>query len=140
MNEFFISVFTRDNITSMPEFPDQEYSSPLTDITITPEEVKKMLDNLNPNKSPGPDGIHPRVVRELSSELAKPLRGIFQLTLETGQLPTEWKLGHVSPIFKRAAKLQPGNYRPVSLTSVACKVMEKIVRDRITKHLKETSY
>ena len=49
MNEFFTSVFTRENITSMPEFPDQEYSSSLTDITITPEEVKKMLDNLNPN-------------------------------------------------------------------------------------------
>ena len=93
MNNFFTSVFTRENITSMPEFPDQEYNSPLTDITITPEEVKKMLDNLNPNKSPGPDGIHPRVLRELSTELAIPPRDIFQLTLETGQLPTEWKLG-----------------------------------------------
>ena len=98
-------------------------------------QYKKMLDNLNPNKSPGPDGIHPRVLRELSTELAIPLRDIFQLTLETGQLPTEWKLGHVSPIFKKGSKLKPGNYRPVSLTSVACKVMEKIVRDRITNHL-----
>ena len=133
MNNFFTSVFTRENITSMPEFP--EYSSPLTDITITPEEVKKMLDNLNPNKLPGPDGIHPRVLRELSTELAIPLRDIFQLTLETGQLPTEWKLGHASPIFKKGSKLKPGNYRPVSITSVACKVMEKIARDRITKHL-----
>ena len=135
MNNFFTSVFTRENITSMPEFPDQEYNSPLTDITITPEEVKKMLDNLNPNKSPGPDGIHPRVLRELSTELAIPLRDIFQLTLETRQLPTEWKLGQVSPIFKKGSKLKPGNYRLVSLTSVACKVMEKIVRDRITNHL-----
>ncbi|MCP4267589.1 MAG: reverse transcriptase family protein, partial [Candidatus Brocadiaceae bacterium] len=51
------------------------------------------------------------------------------------KVPEEWKLANVTPIFKKGCKSQPGNYRPISLTSVVCKLMETIIRDKIVKHL-----
>jgi hypothetical protein len=57
--------------------------------------------------------------------------------LETGEIPQEWRTAKVTPIFKKGAKGDPGNYRPVSLTSVPCKILESIVKDRIMDHLME---
>ena len=60
---------------------------------------------------------------------------IFNRSLEEGEIPKEWREASITPIFKKGSKLEASNYRPVSLTSVCCKVMEGIVRERITSHL-----
>ena len=65
-----------------------------------------------------------------------PLAIIYSKCLEAGEVPPEWKMSNVAPIFKKGSKSAPGNYRPVSLTCVLCKVMEKIICDAIIKHLK----
>ena len=96
--------------------------------------MKNALKNLNPNKSPGPDAIHPRVLRELASELAYPLRLLLEKTLRDGKLPDAWKTAEVRPIFKKGCKTSPGNYRPVSLTS-----FEGFFRDVIYKHMIENN-
>ncbi|RMC08423.1 hypothetical protein DUI87_14667 [Hirundo rustica rustica] len=70
----------------------------------------------------GPDGIHPRVMRELADELAKPLSIIYQESWLTGEVPGNWKLANVTPVYKKGRKEDPGNYRPVSLTSVPDKL------------------
>ena len=97
--------------------------------------MSKRLAALNPNKSPGPDGFHPRILKELAQELAQPLAVIFQKSLHEGVLPVDWKEAQVTPLFKKGEKDVPGNYRPVSLTSVVCKVLESIVRERVMGHL-----
>ena len=79
--------------------------------------------------------MHLRVLRELREVLADPLANLFKLSLDTGILPSEWKLGNVSPIHKNGSRQIPGNYRPVSLNSVVGKVMEQLIRDAVTDHL-----
>ena len=96
--------------------------------------VKQKLKKLEPNKTPGMDGIHPRVLCELKEEVAEPLADFMNKTLKK-KLPQKWKDTMLTPIYKQEAKSTAGNYRPVSLTSVVCKVTESIIRDQVMTHL-----
>jgi len=83
----------------------------------------------------GPDGIHPRVHKELADAIAGPLSIIFQQSCESGEVPVDWKLANVVPIFKKGKKIDRGNYRPVSLTSAPGKIMEKMILEVLEAHL-----
>ena len=109
----------------------------VTDILITPGAIENILKGLNPNKAQGPDGIPPRVLKEISNEISIPLCHLFNRTLEEGKLPDDWKTAEVTAIFKKGSKNDPGNYRPVSLTCVVCKVLETIIRDSIVNHFQD---
>ncbi|TRZ08247.1 hypothetical protein HGM15179_018861, partial [Zosterops borbonicus] len=89
---------------------------------IQEEAVRELLRCLDVHKSTGPDEIHPRAMRELADELAKLLSIIYQQSWLTSEVPDDWKMANVMPIHKRGGKEDPGNYRPVSLTSVPGKV------------------
>ena len=107
-------------------------------ITIDIEEVKKRLQKLNVNKSPGPNGLHPRILREASEQIAAPLAAIYTASINSGTIPDDWKLANVTAIYKNKGKKNvAGNYRPVSLTSIACKLLESIVREQIMDFLKK---
>ena len=93
-----------------------------------------MLNTLKIDKSPGPDELHPRVLKEISSSIT--VYHIFKQSLDKGKLPSDWKTALVSAIFKKGNKSLASNYRPVSLTSVVCKIMEKLVRKPILNHMK----
>ena len=108
-------------------------------MTFTVLDVEKRLIALKPDKSPGPDKIYPRVLRELASQVAYPIYTIFKKSLSDSELPASWKLGHITPIFKRGSKSEASNYRPVSLTSVVCKTLEHLVRADIMKHMWENN-
>ena len=97
--------------------------------------VKKLLEGLKTTTSPGPDGFHPRILKEASFQVAKPLTILFQKSLNTDILPNEWKLGTVVPIFKKGKRQDPGNYHSVSLTAVPCKLIETLIRDCLMTHL-----
>ena len=87
-------------------------------------------------KSVGPDGVHPRLLKELPNYLCKPLARLFNNSLAVGELPKEWKQGRISAIFKKGNRKNAGNYRPVSLTSIICKCMEQCVKDHnIVNHM-----
>uniref|UniRef100_A0A493T0R3 Reverse transcriptase domain-containing protein n=1 Tax=Anas platyrhynchos platyrhynchos TaxID=8840 RepID=A0A493T0R3_ANAPP len=97
--------------------------------------VGDLLWHLDVRKSVGPDGIHPRVLRELAEELAKPLTIIYQQSWLSGEVPVDWRLAKVTPIYNTGWRADPGNYRPVSLTLVPGKLVEQIILRVITQHL-----
>ena len=109
----------------------------LREIEINRETVKKELDRLNEHKVPGLDGIPNIVLRRCAEELAVPLERLFNRTMEEGKIPKEWRQARIVPICKKGARCEPGNYRPVSLTSQVCKVMERLVKSAIMDHLEE---
>ena len=138
LNNFFSSVFVEEGDGPVPTF-SFDFENELNDIIITEQDIYKTLSKLNTSKAPGPDCIHPRILKELASELAFPFHALFQKTLKEGKLPDKWKEAQVKPIFKKGRKDLPGNYRPVSLTSISCKVFETIVRDALYQHLLDNS-
>ncbi|KAK4806762.1 hypothetical protein QYF61_005558 [Mycteria americana] len=85
----------------------------------------------------GLNEIHPRVLKELAEVLTKPLSIIYQQSWLTGEVPADWRLANVTPIYKKGRKEDPGNYRPVSLTSVLGKLMEQIILSAITRHVED---
>ncbi|GAB0207602.1 mitochondrial enolase superfamily member 1 [Grus japonensis] len=104
---------------------------------IQEEAVHDLLCHLDTHKSMGLDGIHLRVLRELAEELAKPLSIIYQQSWLTGEVPDDWRLANVTPIYKKGPKEDPGNYRPVSLTSVPGKVMEQFILSALTRQVQD---
>ena len=104
------------------------------DIQITEEGVTKLLKNLNPHKVPGPDNIFPRPSKELATHISPILTIIFRKSYNTGEIPSIWKRAFVCPIFKKGKKFEAINYRPVSPTCIACKLMEHIITCNIMAH------
>ena len=137
LNSFFASVFTNEDLTDVPE-PDVMYDGEkLLDVPFTEEEVLKQLQKLNPSKSPGPDGLHPKVLKEASHEIALPLAIIFRKSMDEGNVPDGWRIAEVTAIFKKGSPAEAGNYRPVSLTSIVCKIMESVIRNHVMTFMKE---
>ena len=80
-----------------------------------------ILDRVKIDKSPGPDGIYPRILLEAREEIAEPLALIIRSSLTTGVVPEDWRIANVVPLLKKWSTDNPGIYRPVSLTSVVGK-------------------
>ena len=93
--------------------------------------MKKMKDNT----SPGVDGIPPKLLKEIVEQISTTFAKLFNLSLEEGIVPSEWKEANITPLFKKASRDKPENYRPVSLTSVACKLLETLNRDHMVEFL-----
>ncbi|TRZ08707.1 hypothetical protein HGM15179_018383 [Zosterops borbonicus] len=104
---------------------------------IQEEADREPLRCLDTHKSMGPDGIHPRVMREMADGLAKPLSIIYNQSWLTGEVLDDWKLANVIPIHKKGGQEDPGNYRPVSLTSVPGKIMEQFILSVIKQNLQD---
>jgi len=105
--------------------------------TTQEEAVNDLLCHLDTYKSMGPDGMHPRVLRELVKELTKTLSIICQQSWLTGEVLDDWRLARVTPVYKKSWKEDPGNYRPVSLTSVPDKIMKRFIWSALMGHVKD---
>ncbi|GAB0209845.1 mitochondrial enolase superfamily member 1 [Grus japonensis] len=85
----------------------------------------------------GPDRIHSRVLREVADTVARPPSITFEKSWRSGDIPDDWKRANVTPIYKKGPKEDPGNYRPISLTSIPGKVMERVLLETITNQMKQ---
>ena len=110
-------------------------SEHLGQLFVTPEMIAKKIKKMNDNKSPGVDGIPPKLLKEIVDQFSTPLANLFNLSLEEGIVPSEWKEANITPLFKKGSRKKPENYRPVSLTSVVCKLLETLIRDHMVEFL-----
>ena len=134
-NGQFTDVFNKNEHTQVP-FLDR--SAPfMNDIVISKEGVIKLLKGLNPSKALGPDELHPRILKELATDLGPVFAHLFQQSMDTGEIPKEWSLANICPLFKKSDRSLACNYRQVSLTCVPCKLLEHIVCSNIMAHLDE---
>ena len=134
-NGQFTDVFNKNEHTQVPLL---DRSAPfMNDIAVSKDGVIKLLKGLNPSKALGPDELHPRVLKELATELGPVFAHLFQQSIDTDEIPKEWSLANICPLFKKSDRSLACNYRPVSLTCVPCKSLEHIVCSNIMAHLDE---
>ena len=136
----FSSVFVEE-----PEGPLQEecykihdqHTEEIGDLNISVSEVAQELKAIDISKCQGPDNIHPKLLKSLSStiEFVSALTEMFNVCISTGKIPSSWKDANVVGLFKKGNKKDALNYRPVSLTSLVCKVYEKFIHRHILQHV-----
>jgi len=135
LSQFYNGVFTQDN-DSLPDFPQRVGENiELHNVQFGADIVFKHLSKLKPNSSGGPDGLPALFLKNLAPSLSFPLSILFSSSFALGELPDVWKMATVTPIFKKGQSCDPGNYRPISLTCILCKVMESIIKDVVIKYL-----
>lgn len=132
----FCSVFTNEPEGDIPTLPNKT-DVPISTLEITRDMVKKLIVAMNINKSCGPDNITPRMLKELVDIMSGPITLLLKRTLAEGVIPNDWKKANVSPIFKKGSRNHASNYRPISLTSIICKLMETFVKQKLLAHLTE---
>ena len=97
--------------------------------------VAKKIRDMKDNKSPGVDGIPSKLLLEIVEQISIPLATVFNLSLEEGVVPLEWKEANIIPLFKKGSRNKSENYRPVSLTSEICKLLERLIKDHLVDFL-----
>ena len=132
-NSFFKSVFTKEKST-LPDF-EPVCEANISEVVFSEERVKKKLLNLNPYKAPGADNLHPRILKDLSVSLSLPLSILYTESFKQQKLPQDWKDAVITPLYKKDEKCLASNYRPISLTSIICKIMESIIKDDLMSYV-----
>ena len=111
LNEYFSSVFTTEDISSLPvpftNFEDNK-SENLWQLFVTHEMIANKIKKMKDNTSPRVDGIPPKLLKEIVEQISTPLAKLFNLSLEEGIE------ANITPLFKKGSRNKPDNYRPVS--------------------------
>ena len=129
LNNFFASVFTVENMQNIPE-PRKLTDAELRHVNFSSKEISDKIMSLKSHSAPGPDGITVRILQDQCTSLSEALCIVFNKSMHSGVVPEDWRRANITPIFKKGSKSDTGNYRPISLTSIPCKIMESIIRDR----------
>ena len=140
INTEFEKVFTKCDGSSLASTCTTPPMNSLMCIDLTMEDVKKALSSLKTPSAPGPDGVNPLMLKECAEAVCQPFHKLFTDSLTSGRMPRDWKRANITPIYKKGCKTDPSNYRPISLTSVVSKVLEKLIREKIVSHLETTGY
>lgn len=133
LNQQFSSVFSREQTDYIPYIPCDYNRMP--DIEVEETGVKKLLNNIDISKSCGPDGIPSRILKDCSEIISPIYTSLFNQSLKSACLPLDWRTANIFPLHKKGSKALPANYRPISLTSITCKLLEHIVASSIHRHL-----
>jgi hypothetical protein len=133
-NKFFASTFTTDN-GFLPTFPDQSNGNMMSPVLFPVSEVHAVLKSQSPKFCTTPDGFPPILYQSTADLLAYPLSLIFEQSMSSAMLPSVWKTAIVRPIHKKGSRHLVENYRPISLTCIACKMMETIIKNKMVAFL-----
>ena len=134
LNDFFTSVYTHEAISDIPNLPDRSNGNTLQHIKVTHQDILDQLHRLKPNQSCGPDNCHPRVLKNVKDGLIVPIYYLYNKSLEEAILPFSWKEATITPIFKKGDRKLSNNYGPISLTSIFCRMLEAIIKDKIMSY------
>ena len=130
----FRSVFTKMTSKKMPAM-ENKCKKELPPLVITVNGVIKLLSNINISKSTGPDKIPNIILKNCAQQIAPGMCAIFQKSLDSEELPEDWINANITPVYKKGDVHLPENYRPVSMTSVSCKLLEHIICRHLMDHL-----
>ena len=127
LNDEFSKNFV-DNSASSSTLPGPKlvFTCDFPDFSVA--SVLNTISSLKSSKSVGPDGFSAALLKEIKYEICQPVTWLFGLSMKSGKLPDAWKTARISPIFKKGEASDPCNYRPIALTCVLCRVMERIIR------------
>lgn len=134
MNSYFSSVFTHKPQSFVPNFSIPQFTQ-MPPIAISVDGIAKLINNLKLSGAPGPDNISAKVPKGTIAASSRMLSIIINQSLSTGILPSDWNISKVTPIFKAGKRSDPSNYRPISLTCIACKLLEHNIYSRIACNL-----
>ena len=132
-NEYFASVFVRDN-GILPAF-STTCSDSLNYFSCSQRDIVKVVRKLKNSSSPGPDGLNVFFLKMVLAVIVNPLCTMFNVSLNHGTLPSDWKTAYIIPIFKKGDAQKASQYRPISLTSVICKILERVVREKLLDYV-----
>ena len=132
-NSQFSSVFTTEDTKTIPDLGPPKYPA-ANHINVTTEGVSKSLKSLKTQKATGPDQISARILKDLAVEISPILSHIFQQSLNTGDVPSDWRVANITPIYKKGDRTAPANYRLVSITSICSKTIEHIIFSHVMDH------
>jgi len=135
LNEYFVSVGTRDDGILPPVQPLVTDDVFLDSVDCSEGRIRREINHMKSNASAGPDGIPPILLKKIAPSLVTPLSLLFSSFLSVGQVPAAWKSAIVTPIYKNGLASDPANYRPISLTSVFCKLMERVINRQMIQYL-----
>jgi len=136
-NEYFASVGTIDNDVLPPCPCVVSKGVSLETVEFNVSNVMLAMNKLKSNLSSGPDGLPPLLFKQLKNCLAAPLAMIFTQLLSVAAVPDDWKRAIITPVFKKGVSGLVSNYRPISLTCVPCKIMERIVAQQMYQYFNE---
>ena len=134
LSQQFESVFVRDSdqnatqILSGTPFPN------ISNLFISEGGILKLLKGLDISKASGPGQIPNKILRELAINLAPVLTSLFNQSLLSETLPSDWKTANVTPVFKKGNRSLASNYRPISLVRIACKLLEHCIVSHVMQH------
>ena len=134
LNNKFYLVFTKEDLTNIPECTGRPYPIMLP-ISISTAGIQKLLEEVDTKKASGPDNILAWVLKHCAREIAPILSKLFSQSLDTSNIPHDWLTANVTPVFKKGDRSNAANYRPISLASICCKLMEHILCHFIMNHL-----
>ena len=134
LNSQYNSVFTTEDLNNIPDLGPSNTNN-IRPLEISKTGIEKQLKQLNPSKANGPDELPSRILKETHAEISPFLAKVFQQSYNTGQVPADWKQANISAIYKKGDRSQAVNYRPVSLTSICCKIMKHVIYRHIMEHL-----
>ena len=140
LNKFFASVFTTEQAGPLPSLTHTDGVIPearLSAFNITCEDVSNVIHRLNANSSPGPDNIPNRLLIESHDVILPSITRFFNNLLRSDTIPNDWKKSNIVAIHKKGYLTLPNNYRPISLTSSLCKILERNIHNKMLSFLQQ---
>ena len=146
-NEHFINIaniiekkkFVMENFSELKHILDKKLVTNVFEIEyISAFEVKKIIDNLNPKKSSGLDGVGPRILKYCGDFITPSIAYIINQSIDTGCFPDKLKEAFVLPIYKTGNREDPNNYRPISILPSISKIFERHIASQLLNFFKTT--